>query len=82
MYNDTRTHTQPFVHTPMLMNWLRSSVAYEFMADGILIEFDGGHKKTFPLIWHGPLQFNTDTGALLIPRGSVSVFVYVLRMQL
>lgn len=33
----------------MLMNWLRSSVAYEFMADGILIEFDGGHKKNLPL---------------------------------
>lgn len=27
------------------MNWLRSSVAYEFMPDGVLIESDGGHKK-------------------------------------
>lgn len=33
------------------MNWLRSSVAYEFMPDEVLIESDGGHKKNpFPLI--------------------------------
>lgn len=62
------------------MNWLRSSVAYEFMPDGVLIESDGGHKKkTFPLIWHGPLQSNTDMGASLICAAkwaSVSVCVW------
>lgn len=44
-------------------------MGYKSIPDGILIEFDDGHKKYFLLIWSGQLQFCADMTASVLWHG-------------